>query len=365
MTAAPNQVRAPAKLTLSLRITGVRADGYHLLDAEMVSLELADGLTFTDGDGLTIGGPFAAGVPTDDSNLVRRACASSTGGPPSTSTRPSRPGAGSAAGRPTPPPSSGGPGSTTWPCRHRAGRRRPVLPGRRPGPRPGRRGAGGAAPADRAHLHVGDAARRRVDPGRLPGLGRAGRSDRWAQRPRARGPGRGPRAGPVARPDPGGRRRAAHPGGQRGDLVRRRCPPRPGRRAARRIGGRDAAPTARSVLRAVGRRERSVGYLLRRWWRVRRSIFLCFFFRMRLRRFLISEPTKRRRYLPAPPATNRPGRRERSVASRPTRGTRAGGTDSVGRRTTLAGSSMAEHLTLDQGVGGSSPPPPAARRSPP
>ena len=30
--------RAPAKLTLSLRVTGVRADGYHLLDAEMVTL---------------------------------------------------------------------------------------------------------------------------------------------------------------------------------------------------------------------------------------------------------------------------------------------------------------------------------------
>ena len=31
---------------------------------------------------------------------------------------------------------------------------------------------------------------------------------------------------------------------------------------------------------------------LRRWWRVRRSIFLCFFFRMRLRRFLINEPIR-------------------------------------------------------------------------
>ena len=31
---------------------------------------------------------------------------------------------------------------------------------------------------------------------------------------------------------------------------------------------------------------------LRRWWRVRRSIFLCFFLRMRLRRFLINEPIR-------------------------------------------------------------------------
>jgi 4-diphosphocytidyl-2-C-methyl-D-erythritol kinase len=37
-------LRAPAKLTLSLQIVGVRADGYHLIDAEMVSLDLADTL---------------------------------------------------------------------------------------------------------------------------------------------------------------------------------------------------------------------------------------------------------------------------------------------------------------------------------
>lgn len=67
-------VEAPAKLTLSLRITGVRDDGYHLIDAEMVTLELADELHITDGDrGLSADGPFAAGVPLDDSNLVTRA----------------------------------------------------------------------------------------------------------------------------------------------------------------------------------------------------------------------------------------------------------------------------------------------------
>ena len=38
---------APAKLTVSLRVTGVRADGYHLLDAEMVTLDLADTLEIT------------------------------------------------------------------------------------------------------------------------------------------------------------------------------------------------------------------------------------------------------------------------------------------------------------------------------
>jgi 4-diphosphocytidyl-2-C-methyl-D-erythritol kinase len=66
-------LRAPAKLTRSLRVVGVRADGYHLLDAEMMTLTLADTLTFGAGDGLTVGGPAAAGVPIDDTNLVRRA----------------------------------------------------------------------------------------------------------------------------------------------------------------------------------------------------------------------------------------------------------------------------------------------------
>jgi 4-diphosphocytidyl-2-C-methyl-D-erythritol kinase len=67
--------RAPAKLTLSLRVTGVRADGYHLIDAEMVTLDYGDVLEIADGDGLAITGPFAGGVPTGDDNLVRRALA--------------------------------------------------------------------------------------------------------------------------------------------------------------------------------------------------------------------------------------------------------------------------------------------------
>ncbi len=70
------RVAAPAKLTLSLRITGVRDDGYHLLDAEMVTLDLADQLTITPGAaGLSVGGPYADGVPTDGTNLVARALA--------------------------------------------------------------------------------------------------------------------------------------------------------------------------------------------------------------------------------------------------------------------------------------------------
>ena len=70
-----DEVVAPAKLTVSLRITGRRRDGYHFLDAEMVSLDLHDRLEISDGDGLEVVGPAAAGVPTDDANLIRRALA--------------------------------------------------------------------------------------------------------------------------------------------------------------------------------------------------------------------------------------------------------------------------------------------------
>ena len=67
-------VPAFAKLTVSLRITGVRADGYHLIDAEMVSLDLADELVFSVGDGLEVV-EAATGLPVElgDDNLVRRA----------------------------------------------------------------------------------------------------------------------------------------------------------------------------------------------------------------------------------------------------------------------------------------------------
>lgn len=64
------QARALAKLTLSLRVVGVRGDGMHFLDAEMVTVDFADVLTFGDGDGLETTG---ADVPADGTNTVRRA----------------------------------------------------------------------------------------------------------------------------------------------------------------------------------------------------------------------------------------------------------------------------------------------------
>lgn len=69
----PTTVVAPAKLTVTLRVVGMRPDGYHLIDAEMVTLDLADRLTFEPGEGIAVTGPYAAGVPTDASNLVARA----------------------------------------------------------------------------------------------------------------------------------------------------------------------------------------------------------------------------------------------------------------------------------------------------
>lgn len=69
-------VSAPAKLTWSLRITGRRPDGYHLLDAEMVTLDLCDIVHIEpELSGILTDGPFAEGVPTDEGNLVHRALA--------------------------------------------------------------------------------------------------------------------------------------------------------------------------------------------------------------------------------------------------------------------------------------------------
>jgi 4-diphosphocytidyl-2-C-methyl-D-erythritol kinase len=67
-------VFAPAKLTLSLRIAGVRNDGYHLIDAEMVTVDWHDTLTIDPTNvGLTVDGRYASGVPVDESNLVAAA----------------------------------------------------------------------------------------------------------------------------------------------------------------------------------------------------------------------------------------------------------------------------------------------------
>lgn len=68
---------APAKITLSLRITGVRSDGYHLIDAEMASISLSDTVRIAQSPrtSLQISGPFSDGVPNDASNVALRALA--------------------------------------------------------------------------------------------------------------------------------------------------------------------------------------------------------------------------------------------------------------------------------------------------
>ena len=73
---------APAKLTLSLEIIGVRTDGYHLIKAEMVSLDLIDTLQISEGDEIEVQTdypyqpwefPEETSVPEDDNNLVAKA----------------------------------------------------------------------------------------------------------------------------------------------------------------------------------------------------------------------------------------------------------------------------------------------------
>lgn len=63
---------APAKLTLSLRIIGVRGDGYHLIDAEMVTLDLIDTLEIEAGANVVVEG---VGEVDPDDNLITRALA--------------------------------------------------------------------------------------------------------------------------------------------------------------------------------------------------------------------------------------------------------------------------------------------------
>lgn len=69
------KVFAPAKINLTLHVTGQRADGYHLLDSLVVFVDVGDQIAAERADQpmLTVTGPFADGVPTDASNLALRA----------------------------------------------------------------------------------------------------------------------------------------------------------------------------------------------------------------------------------------------------------------------------------------------------
>ena len=69
---------APAKINLTLHITGQRADGYHLLDSLVAFADLGDHLTLATKPELSleVSGEFADGVPCDVRNLVWRAAES-------------------------------------------------------------------------------------------------------------------------------------------------------------------------------------------------------------------------------------------------------------------------------------------------
>jgi 4-diphosphocytidyl-2-C-methyl-D-erythritol kinase len=68
-------VQAAAKINLSLKVTGRRDDGYHLLDTlviftrlgDVIDVQVADEIT------LTIAGPYAGSLKTDADNLVLKA----------------------------------------------------------------------------------------------------------------------------------------------------------------------------------------------------------------------------------------------------------------------------------------------------
>ena len=70
----PERLICPAKLTLSLEVKGRRPDGFHIIDAEMVSIDLCDEIVISDGSGLKIRSSDAGfEVPEDENNLVNRA----------------------------------------------------------------------------------------------------------------------------------------------------------------------------------------------------------------------------------------------------------------------------------------------------
>lgn len=79
MTAAEGDTReaAPAKINLTLHVTGQRPDGYHLLDSLVAFADVGDDVSARPASHtrLRVTGPMAAGVPEDARNSVLRAAA--------------------------------------------------------------------------------------------------------------------------------------------------------------------------------------------------------------------------------------------------------------------------------------------------
>jgi len=68
---------APAKINLSLHVTGQRSDGYHELDSLVMFADVGDRVRVIPAETTTleVTGPMSAGVPADASNLVWKAAA--------------------------------------------------------------------------------------------------------------------------------------------------------------------------------------------------------------------------------------------------------------------------------------------------
>jgi 4-diphosphocytidyl-2-C-methyl-D-erythritol kinase len=75
MAVAAGAEKAPAKVNLTLRVLGRRADGYHDIESLVAFAGVGDALTFKPGDdlALTVGGPAAAAAGDVADNLVLKA----------------------------------------------------------------------------------------------------------------------------------------------------------------------------------------------------------------------------------------------------------------------------------------------------
>lgn len=69
------RIFAPAKINLTLHVTGQRNDGYHLLDSLVVFADIGDHVSVANGRGhkLSISGPEAAGVPVNGNSILHAA----------------------------------------------------------------------------------------------------------------------------------------------------------------------------------------------------------------------------------------------------------------------------------------------------
>jgi 4-diphosphocytidyl-2-C-methyl-D-erythritol kinase len=75
MTAAPLTTRCRAKINLTLRVLGRRPDGYHELESLVAFAGVGDALSLEPGPetGLSLAGPFGAGLAAEPDNLVLKA----------------------------------------------------------------------------------------------------------------------------------------------------------------------------------------------------------------------------------------------------------------------------------------------------